>query len=293
MKPAAIGIIVLALALAACAKSDPRTLAGYVEADLLYISPQDQGLVAEIAVVEGATVGNGAVLFRIDPARMALQVEQAEAAANAAAARVGPGGPLEEAAAEAEAGLNNARRTHERSRALVKQGVVTVQRADNDRAAYETAAARFERAKAEWHAAQRDAAAAQAQAGLWRKRLDDLTVTAPEAGTVERIYRRAGELAGPGDPVLALLPPDNRKIKFFAPEAALASLQPGGEIGVTCDRCPESLKARISYVSAEPQFTPPVIFSLEERAKLVFLVEARPIGGPSLTPGLPVTVRLP
>ncbi|MEQ1931346.1 MAG: HlyD family efflux transporter periplasmic adaptor subunit [Parvularculaceae bacterium] len=279
--------------LAGCADKSDGSLAGYVESELLYIAPQDAGVLAELSVVEGDAVAGGAPLFRIDPERMKLSVEQATTAAGAARARVGEGGPLEEAVAEAQAQFDNAARSYRRSSSLKKQGVVTQARIDADRAAYEGAEARLARAKAERDAAARDAQSAEALAALWKKRLADLAVTAPEAGTIERVYRRAGEMVAAGDPVVALLPPGNLKVRFYAPETVLSTLAVGGEVAIACDRCGEPLSARITYIAAEPQFTPPVIYSVDERAKLVFLIEARPRDGAHLTPGLPVTVRLP
>jgi HlyD family secretion protein len=283
----------LALLAAACEREErDASLVGYVEAELLYIAPQDSGLLAEMTVTEGVTVEKGAVLFRVDPSRMALQVAQAEAAAAAARARVGDGGPLQEAVAEAEAQFQNAERTYRRAVSLMKQAVVTQARIDADRAAFESASARLARAKAERDAATREAQAADALAALWRKRLADLDVTAPAAGTIERVYRRAGEIVAAGDPTVALLPPGNLKVRFYAPEPMLSSLAVGGAVALGCDRCSEPISARISYIAAEPQFTPPIIYSVNEREKLVFLIEARPDDSARLTPGLPVSIML-
>ena len=54
------------------------------------------------------------------------------------------------------------------------------------------------------------------------------------------------------------------------------------------------IDARITFIASEPQFTPPVIYSLKEREKLVFLVEARPVKklAKPLRPGQPVDVAL-
>ncbi|NWG71480.1 MAG: HlyD family efflux transporter periplasmic adaptor subunit [Parvularculaceae bacterium] len=282
----------LLLLLAACGEKSDGAISGYVEAELLYIAPQDAGVVAEISVAEGDSVPQGAPLFRIDPERMKLSVEQAEATANAARARVAEAGPLQEQVAEADAQFTNAERTYNRSAALKRQGVVTQARVDADRAAFEASKARLARAKAERDAAAREAESAEALASLWKKRLADLEVSAPAAGTVERIYRRSGEMVAAGDPVLALLPPANLKIRFYAPEGLLSQIAVGGAVSVSCDRCDGVIDARVTYVASEPQFTPPVIYSVEEREKLVFLVEARPVANARLTPGLPVTVRL-
>lgn len=290
--PSSPVVVLVALALAACAQKSDEVLSGYVESELLYIAPQDAGVLADLMVSEGDAVAQGAPLFRIDPERMKLSLAQGEAAAAAARARVADKGPLEEQVAEAQAQFDNAERSYRRSTALKAQGVVTQARVDADRAAYETAAARLARAKAERDAAAREAESAEALAALWRRRLADLDVTAPEAGTVQRVYRRVGEIVGAGDPVLALLPPSNLKVRFYAPEALLAQLQVGGTVSISCDRCEALIAARITFVASEPQFTPPVIYSVEEREKLVFLVEARPADGARLTPGLPVSVHL-
>jgi HlyD family secretion protein len=92
-----------------------------------------------------------------------------------------------------------------------------------------------------------------------------------------------------------MLPPTNLKIRFFVPQPSVSLLPIGHEVRVHCDGCPANLVAKVSYVSTEPEFTPPVIYSNENRAKLVFMIEARPAaeGGPALRPGQPVEVLAP
>jgi HlyD family secretion protein len=284
--------IIACLALAACGSNDNDDLAGYVEADTLLMSAQDPGRIAEIAVKEGDRVAAGAVLFRLDPERATYALAEAEAAAAAAKARSENAGALDQAVAEAEAEFERAQKAFDRSRELVRTNVATRARLDNDRAAVDSAKARLERARSERDAATREWAGADAMVGLARRRLADHVVTAPQSGSIERVYRRAGEIVAAGEPVVALLPPGNFKIRFYAPETRLSSLALGDEVGLSCDGCAAGLTARLSHIAAEPQFTPPVIYSLKERKKLVFLVEARPAATDGLHPGLPVTVRL-
>ena len=92
--------------------------------------------------------------------------------------------------------------------------------------------------------------------------------------------------------MLALLPPGAMKVRFFAPQAMLPRLQPGARVTIGCDGCERRLGARVSFVASEPQFTPPVIYSLDERDRLVFLVEAVPDDPGPIRPGMPVDVRL-
>ncbi|MBX9746755.1 MAG: HlyD family secretion protein, partial [Hyphomonadaceae bacterium] len=133
---------------------------------------------------------------------------------------------------------------------------------------------------------------ASAVSGLARERLSDLGGAAPVSGTIERIFHRPGEVVPAGQPIVALLPPDNMKVRFFAPQDALSRLPVGTRVLVSCDRCETPALARVSFVAREPQFTPPVIYSLEERAKLVFLVEARLYTPSPIRPGMPVDVRI-
>lgn len=281
-----------AILLSGCAENDDATLTGYVEAELLYLAPQDAGIVKSLAVREGDRVTAGDVVFTLDPARFSIAAEQAAASAEGAAARAADNGVLEQRIAEAEAAEKLARQNHDRSRQLLKDGVITKARLDADDAALKSAAARLESARAERAASLREWDSASAAARLAERRLADLATTAPAPGTIERIYRRPGEVVAAGDPVVALLPPQNLKLRFFAPERMLSRIETGGKISFSCGNC-GARAATISFIATEPQFTPPVIYSIEEREKLVFLVEARPDNPAGLRPGLPVTVDAP
>ena len=137
---------------------------------------------------------------------------------------------------------------------------------------------------------------AQAQAALdqarWRR--DQRRLRAPAAGQIADVIRHPGDVAGPAAPALLLLPDGAVKLRFFVPQAAIATLALGQEVGVACDGCAAGLTARVSYIANEPEFTPPVIYSNEARQKLVYLVEARPDGAATtLKPGQIVDVTLP
>lgn len=283
----------LAAAAVACSAEKPDGLAGYAEADTLYLAPQESGLIRTLAVKEGDRVAAGDPLFALDSARLGYSAQQATAAAQGVEARTADDGSMEKQIAEAETSLTLAAKTFERSRSLVKGGAVSKEKYDIDAAAFAQAKARVEQLRAERSAALRDLEAARAGAGLAERRIADLTTTAPASGTIERIYRRPGEVVLMGDPVVALLPPENIKLKFFAPQSMLPVISVGAEISFSCDGCGEARTATISFIATEPQYTPPVIYSLKEREKLVFLVEARPKNPDGIRPGLPVTIDLP
>jgi HlyD family secretion protein len=96
---------------------------------------------------------------------------------------------------------------------------------------------------------------------------------------------------GAGQPVVSLLPPENLKARFFVPEPRLGAVKIGQPVELRCDGCGAPIAVRVDYVAPRAEYTPPVIYSRENRGKLVFLVEARPAQPhAALRPGLPVEV---
>ena len=143
--------------------------------------------------------------------------------------------------------------------------------------------------------AQAEAAVGAAQAALsraiWNHEQRTLTLSQPV--TVFDVIRHGGELAGPTAPILSVLGKDAVKLRLYVPETAISRIAIGDVLNVSCDGCKGDLTARITYIAEEPEFTPPVIYSLENRQKLVYLIEARPTQGSSLKPGQIVDVALP
>jgi HlyD family secretion protein len=133
---------------------------------------------------------------------------------------------------------------------------------------------------------------AEARLNSWQTRLARRKVASPAAGVVQQIYFRQGEMVPAGRPVLALLPPENLKLRFFVPESLVPKIAIGDMVSVSCDGCASDIAARVSFIAQAAEFTPPVIYSLEERSKLVFLVEARPDKPTALRVGQPVSVRV-
>ena len=140
-----------------------------------------------------------------------------------------------------------------------------------------------------------EAAVRQAKANLdWSQtRLTRRRAVAPATGVIQQVYFRPGETVPPGRPVMSMLPPGNLKLRFFAPERVLQDVKYGATVNVNCDGCEPGLTATVSFIASSIEYTPPVIYSLDERAKLVFLIEARPQFPDKFRVGQPVTVTLP
>jgi HlyD family secretion protein len=94
-----------------------------------------------------------------------------------------------------------------------------------------------------------------------------------------------------GRPVVSLLPPGNIKIRFFVPEALLPTIALGLGVTIQCDGC-KAVPAKVTFISRTSEFTPPVIYSQDERSKLVFLIKARTETPGELRVGQPVDVKL-
>lgn len=288
---------------------------GYVDADYVRIGPVLSGLVTRVSVARGDQVAAGTPLFAQDDVNDRAGRDEAAAKLAEARARLADltGASRDTEIAQAAADLSDLRASRERTardlvrkEALLRTGDVSVQVVDQARndarsAAARAAAAEAKLAQARASTGRTQAIAAQAYAvqaaeaalaqAEWR--LAQRRVVAPAAGRIAETYARPGETLAAGAPVVSLLPPANILVRFFVPEPALSGLRIGARVAIGCDTCPAGLAARISFVAPQPEYTPPVIYSNQTRAKLVVMIEARPESGAdtALKPGQPVDVR--
>jgi HlyD family secretion protein len=284
---------------------------GYVEADYVYAAPSTSGVLASLNVREGQVVRRGDVLFVLNHDQQEAALRAAEArveAARATAANLATGSRAEEVAvvraslSRAQTDLALAEMTLARTEKLVAQGVAPQARADQDRASVASARAEVAQLQAQLAvaelparvaqqaAAEANFVAAEADANKARADLADRTVPAPVDGRVERLYYDGGEMAMAGVPVVSLLPEGALKARFYVNEADRQRFALGDTVAVSCDGCAPGLTGTLTYLASDPQNTPPIIYSRDERSRLVFMAEARLDGG-TIHPGQPVTVR--
>lgn len=300
----------IALVIPGFGVSPPAQFNGYVEARYVYAAPVSGGAIETISVRQGDQVLEGDLLFRLRQDQQISALAGAEArvaAAEANLANLTTGGREDEvdvvraSLQKAEADLSLARETSARSGKLFAEGLIAQSKYDQDRATLASAEAAVKQLAAQLKVAElpaRDAQLQQAEANLAAAQADaeaanwtlaDRTITAPAASRVERVYFEAGEVVAAGAPVVALLPAGALKVKFYVPETVRAEFSLGQQMAVSCDGCPDGLTATLSSFASDPQFTPPVIYSRDERQRLSFLVEAT-LDGDGLAPGQPVTV---
>ena len=286
---------------------------GYVEGEYVYVSPRQGGLITELTVVDGQQVAAGDLLYKLDSDRekQALAAAQARLAATKAILLDKTSGVrseelkvIHEKLRNAEAERDLARLKYTRTLELLGRNIVSTSQRDRDltalniaeanvrRTTAELAVARLPQREAQIEAARQEMTAAEANVLQAKVALADRTVRAPESGRIERVFLRVSEFANSGAAVVSLLPPGNIKVRFFIPEPARTNIRVGDRIIINCSGCAQEYPATISYLASEVEHTPPVIFSLEERAKLVFLVEGLLDTRDVLLPGQPIDVRL-
>ena len=304
-------IILFLTFLASCTDSDSGVYVGYVEAEYVYVAAPQSGWLVSAPRREGDQVEPGDLLFELDADRETAMLAEAEAKAAQADAQmrdVGAGArepeiqALEAQLAEARARLVEARSERDRWMPLVREGNASKARGDQVTANYRSAEARVKAAEeaiivaklggrdAAQEAAAAAAAAAKAGQAQAEWNLDQRRISSKVSGQIEDVYHREGEFVAAGRPVVSILPPSALKVRFFAPQEDLPNYAIGDEIDVNADGLSAPVTATVSYIATEAEFTPPVIYSVGSREKLVFMMEARLGDNVSLRPGLPVDV---
>jgi HlyD family secretion protein len=285
---------------------------GYVEGEYVLIAPVETAEIERLAVGRGDRVATGQTLAVLESRAAEIAVAEAAAALAEAHSRLAnlQEGKRPEEIAVVEASLasalaqeTEARRSFERQANLARTGIVTQAQLDDARTAFDMAGAKVNEVRAnldvmrlparahEIAAAQAGEARAKAALDAAKWRLAKRRLVAEQGGIVTDILRRPGEIAGPAQPVLTLLPDGAAKLRVFVGEAKRAAIAPGLRLAVSCTGCPAGLFARVTYVASDPEFTPPVLYSPDNREKLVYLVEATPESG-SLAPGQIVDVAI-
>jgi HlyD family secretion protein len=294
--------------------SEPPALSGYADADYVRIAPELTGRLVTLSVARGSRVAAGDLLFEQDDTADRAALAQARAQAATARAQLDNlltgRRPAEVDVVvaqlhEAEAQARLAERQLARRASLAATKVASLQDLDIAQADLDAAQARVRSLSAqvdvarlparpdEVKAAEAQVTASQAAVDQAEWRLAQRRVTAPKAARVDDVLHWPGEDVTADAPVVSLLPPDAIKVRVYVPEPRIGGLKTGQRVGLVCDGCPPGLVGHISFIASQAEYTPPVIYSLGNREKLVFLVEVRPDSDPeALHPGQPVDVTL-
>jgi len=290
------GLPLVASFLTSCAPALPLA-SGYVEGDYILIGPITTARIDSLKVRRGDRVTAGQVLAILEKRDAEIALAETKAALARAISQLEnlrQGHRAEEIAvidaalASARAHAVEAEKEANRLKNLFQRGAAPEVKIDAAQATLNIARAKVDEVRANLAVAKlparahqiaaAEAAVTQAQArkdaATWR--LERRTILAPANGIVDEVLRNAGEISSPQAPILSILPNGAVKLRLYVPEKAIASISIGTVLKINCDGCSEGASAHVTYVSNSPEFTPPVIYSLENRQKLVYLIEAAP-----------------
>lgn len=268
----------LLLSVGSCSEQPPAVgqAQGYIEGHFSYLASEYGGVLTQLAVSKGQMVEVNQALAQLEPQPESDMAQAASASLSASKA----------ARAATQANLDYARKTYERNARLAQEHAIQQSEADNAQANY--LALQSDLAKAEANIAQAEANAKQATWSAEQK-----AFKAPKAGFVFDIYYRVGEYIKAEQALFALLDPQDIKAIFYVPATELEHIKLQQTVAVSCAGCHQQYAGKISYISPQAEYTPPVIFSEQTNQSLVYRVEAsfEREQAVQLHPGQPVTVR--
>lgn len=255
---------IAAALVAGCSKNSSGGFQGYIEGEYVYVASPIAGSLTNLAVARGNSVTNGQLLFELERGSEAAALDTAKK-------------NLQQANAALELSESTLKRREE---LRTNNGVISAEELDQAKS-------------------QRDADAAQVeslQAALDKAKwsFDQKEQFAPTNAFVQDTLYRQGEFVAVGNPVVVLLPPANIKVRFFVPETILPQIKTGQTVSVNIDGAAKPFSATVNFISTQNEFTPPVLYNRENRAKLIYMIEAGffPADAAQLRPGQPVDVRL-
>lgn len=268
-----IALVLLIIAAMAVAgflfmKPGPDTVQGMADAHEVRISGKLPGRVAEIYVEEGQKVKAGDTLVRISSTLVDAKMNQVKALEDAAAATnkgvdAGARKQVIDAArsiyAQAQAASGIAQKTYQRIQNLYDKGVVSAQKRDEAKAAYDAAKAGEAAARSQYELAssgarseEKAASAAMlnvAKGGVQEVQalLEDQYLTAPYDGEISEIYPNVSELIATGAPIMSLQR-DDRWAVFNVRETALKDIKVGTVLKVYIPALDKHVDMKVFYV---------------------------------------------
>jgi HlyD family secretion protein len=281
-------------------REKPLLLSGTIEARDVEVGSLVGGRVAEVLVVEGATVHAGQPLVKFETDLGALQIQEQRAVVEQARANLArvKAGPRREEIVRARAQADNAERERRRLQALLDQGLIPRQQYDDAATAAKTAAetyrelARGSRIE-DVHAAEAALDQAEQRLAFLLRQSQETVVKAPADGIVESLDLRPGDLVAANQPVARILEPGQLWVRVWVPEPLLGRVRLGQKVAVTVDTYPKrDFSGRVVEIRQQGEYTPRNIQTLKQRMDLVFGVKVAIDSTPELKPGMAAQVRL-
>ena len=269
--------LLLLLLSVACLCAKDIVVDGYVEGEYVYLAPSFSGILEEISVVKGQQSKENQSVFAVDATMWQLKLNNAQNSVQAA----------KEQLLQSQAIFSNAKKEWNRAKKLIQGKAIS-------QGEYDMKLANFDSANARVAELETQLAITEENLQQTQRQYAQNVVISKVNGIVSDVYVRLGEFVAQGNPVVAILPPQNVKIRFFVAEKVLPTIHYNKQVFVSYDNAPKEILAKVSYIATSAEYTPPIIYSIQSRDKLVFMIEATFENLQEvLNPGLPVSVRIP
>lgn len=288
------GVIVIAIAIAAVLfvslrdkeKEGIIEASGQVRGTEITVSSRIPGRLREMLVREGQPVRAGDLIAKVSSDELEARFQQSLHRIHNARATIER---TRSEVAQAKSVYELAKKDYERYQALFKKDIISRQQFEETESGYRVAAARLKSARdalEEASAARELAESSKAEA---ESQLKETSIYAPSDGTVISRLVEAGELVGPGSPVVVIVDLSDIYVRVFIKETDIGKIRLGNPARIYTDAFPDYFEGKVTEVSEKAQFTPREAHVKEERAKLVFGVKVG-IENPKgfLKPGMPV-----
>lgn len=256
-------ILVFFIFLCVSCSTSSSSLSGYIEGEYTYISSGVAGTLFNVLVSRGQSVKKGDLLYQLDPEPEKSNVEV-----------------IQNNIGSLQPQVDFAKKQLERQKQLYARNTTPKASVDQAQSDFDS------------KSKQLDSLKAQLKETEWS--LNQKTIYSPITGEVFDTFYYVGEKVPENHPVLSILAPEYIRVLFYVPESLLSKIKLGQTIAFSCDSCNKKTLAKISYISPEAEYTPPVIYSKDTRNKLVYLIRAdMPANiAKNFHPGQPIDVYL-
>lgn len=296
--------------------NEPEELQGQMDCREYRVSAKVSGRIVRVHVAEGEYVHAGDTLATLEVPEMSAQERAAQATESAARALsdMAQNGTRHEQVRQAAEGVRRAeasrtitQKTWQRMEHLFKEGVVSEQKRDEARAAYDAATAQTEAVRSQYEMAlngarseEKRAAAAQARAAQGgvdavRSLLKETVQIAAVDGEVNKIYAHEGELVGSGSPIMDLNLLSDKWGVFNIREDRLGSIKQGSLVKAYSPTLNKEFSLRVYYLKGTDEYATWKATKPDKGYDYkTFEVRARPTSAtPELRPGMLLVLREP
>ena len=245
-------------------------LSGTLEARTVEVGSLTGGRVVRVLVDEGQHVAAGQLLVQLETTTIDRQLDEQRAAIEAARANLAKAlaGPRQEEIAQAAAVAANAKASAEQL-LMLKRGT----------------------RKEDIDAARAEVEQQQRRLATLMKQRAETDVAAPNAGTVQSMVLRPGDLVAPNQPVAEILEPSELWVRVYVPETELHLVHVGQPVHIRIDSG-ETFPGHIATVAGKGEYTPRNVQTRAQRVEEVFAVKVIVDPNPKLKAGMAADVDL-